>query len=69
MARNEERQARSHETPVVGGLPDPPGIVAAMRLTVIDGDNLIDHGIDVRKRALEVLAIDPDALGVLKAVA
>lgn len=33
MTRNEERQARSRETPVVGGLPDFPGIVAAMRLS------------------------------------
>lgn len=33
MARDEERVARSDEKPVVGGLPDAPGIVAAMRLT------------------------------------
>jgi uncharacterized peroxidase-related enzyme len=33
MARDEERQARSAETPIVGGLPDAPGIVAAMRLS------------------------------------
>ena len=33
MARDQERKARSSETPVVGGLPDAPGIVAAMRLT------------------------------------
>jgi uncharacterized peroxidase-related enzyme len=32
MARDEERKARSSEEPVVGGLPDAPGIVAAMRL-------------------------------------
>src|SRR3984957_3136454 len=32
MLRDEERKARSSETPIVGGLPDVPGIVAAMRL-------------------------------------
>ena len=33
MARDEERLLRSQEAPIVGGLPDAPGIVAAMRLT------------------------------------
>jgi uncharacterized peroxidase-related enzyme len=33
MVRDEERKARSLETPVVGGLPDVPGIIAAMRLS------------------------------------
>ena len=33
MARDEERQARSKEMPVVGGLPDVPGILVAMRLS------------------------------------
>ena len=33
MARDEERKARSNEAPVVGGLPDVPGIVVAMRLS------------------------------------
>ncbi len=33
MARDEERLVRSREQPIVGGLPDVPGIVAAMRLT------------------------------------
>lgn len=32
MARDEERQARACEAPVVGSLPDVPGIVVAMRL-------------------------------------
>jgi uncharacterized peroxidase-related enzyme len=32
MARDEERRARSSELPVVGGLPEVPGIVAAMSL-------------------------------------
>jgi uncharacterized peroxidase-related enzyme len=33
MAREEERNARSSETPIVGGLADVPGIVAVMRLS------------------------------------
>jgi uncharacterized peroxidase-related enzyme len=33
MAHDEERQARSQEPPIVGGLPDAPGILAAIRLT------------------------------------
>jgi len=33
MARDEERRARSVEVPVVGSLPDVPGIVVAMRLS------------------------------------
>ena len=33
MARNEERLARSAEKPIVGGLPDVPGILVAMRLS------------------------------------
>lgn len=33
MARDEERLARSLEHPIVGGLPDVPGIGTAMRLT------------------------------------
>jgi uncharacterized peroxidase-related enzyme len=33
MARDEERKARSRELPVVGGLPDVPGILVAMRLS------------------------------------
>ena len=33
MVRNDEREARSAEVPIVGGLPDVPGIVAAMRLS------------------------------------
>jgi uncharacterized peroxidase-related enzyme len=33
MARDEERRMRSQEEPVVGGLPEVPGIGAAMRLT------------------------------------
>ncbi len=33
MARDEERLTRSQESPIVGGLPDVPGILAAIRLT------------------------------------
>jgi uncharacterized peroxidase-related enzyme len=33
MARDEERLARSTEEPIVGGLPEVPGIGVAMRLT------------------------------------
>jgi uncharacterized peroxidase-related enzyme len=33
MVRDEERKARSCEAPVVGGLPEVPGILAAMTLT------------------------------------
>jgi uncharacterized peroxidase-related enzyme len=33
MARDEERIARSQEDPIVGSLPDVPGILAAIRLT------------------------------------
>ena len=33
MARNDERVMRSEEEPIVGGLPDVPGILTAIRLT------------------------------------
>jgi uncharacterized peroxidase-related enzyme len=33
MARDEERLERSQQDPIVGGLPDVPGILAAIRLT------------------------------------
>ena len=33
MTRDEERQVRAREEPIVGGLPDVPGIGAAIRLT------------------------------------
>jgi uncharacterized peroxidase-related enzyme len=33
MARDDERTSRARESPIVGGLPDVPGILAAMRLT------------------------------------
>jgi len=33
MGRDDERLVRSHQEPIVGGLPDVPGILAAIRLT------------------------------------
>ncbi len=33
MARDDERLVRSQEEPIVGGLPDAPGILTALRLT------------------------------------
>jgi uncharacterized peroxidase-related enzyme len=33
VARDDERLARSQEGPIVGGLPDAPGILTALRLT------------------------------------
>src|SRR6266576_2892852 len=33
MSRDQERLQRSQEEPIVGGLPDVPGILAAIRLT------------------------------------
>lgn len=33
MARDDERRARASEDPIVTGLPDAPGILAAMRMT------------------------------------
>ncbi len=33
MTRQDERSSRAGESPIVGGLPDVPGILAAMRLT------------------------------------
>jgi uncharacterized peroxidase-related enzyme len=33
VARDEERLQRSQQEPIVGGLPDAPGILAAIRLT------------------------------------
>jgi uncharacterized peroxidase-related enzyme len=40
MARDDERRARAAEEPVVGGLPDVPGIVVAMRLAPAVGQHL-----------------------------
>jgi uncharacterized peroxidase-related enzyme len=51
MARDEERLRRSQEEPIVGGLPDVPGIGVAMRLTP-------GLGIHLRGLADEVLVKD-----------
>ena len=40
MARDDERLVRSQESPIVGGLPDVPGIGVAMRLTPALGVHL-----------------------------
>ena len=40
MARDEERLQRSREEPIVGGLPDTPGILTALRLTPALGVHL-----------------------------
>jgi len=51
MARDDERIARSQEDPIVGGLPDVPGIGVAMRLTP-------GLGVHLRGLADEVLVND-----------
>ena len=40
MARDDERIARSQEEPIVGSLPDAPGILTALRLTPALGVHL-----------------------------
>ncbi|HET8777218.1 MAG TPA: carboxymuconolactone decarboxylase family protein [Candidatus Limnocylindria bacterium] len=51
MARDDERLARAQEEPIVGGLPDVPGIGVAMRLTP-------GLGVHLRGLADEVLVND-----------
>ena len=51
MAREEERLMRSEEEPIVGGLPDAPGILTALRLTP-------ELGIHLRGLADELLVND-----------
>jgi len=51
VARDEERAARARQVPIVGGLPDVPGIGVAMRLTP-------GLGIHLRGLADEVLVND-----------
>lgn len=51
MTRDVERRARAHQQPIVGGLPDVPGIGAAMRLTP-------GLGVHLRGLADEVLVHD-----------
>jgi uncharacterized peroxidase-related enzyme len=66
MARDEERLSRAGEAPIVGGVSDVPGIVAAMRLTPGLGvhlralaDELLVHdypGATISRSDREVLA-------------
>ena len=51
MARDEERRARAQQGPIVGGLPEVPGIGVAMRLTP-------GLGVHLRGLADEVLVHD-----------
>ncbi len=51
MARDDERRRRAEQEPIVGGLPDAPGILAAIRLT----PNL---GVHLRGLADELLVND-----------
>jgi uncharacterized peroxidase-related enzyme len=41
VVRDDERRARSHEQPIVGGLPEVPGIRAAIQLTPALGRHLL----------------------------
>jgi AhpD family alkylhydroperoxidase len=60
MARDQERLERSHEEPIVGGLPDVPGILTALRLT----PNL---GIHLRGLTDELLVNDFPAATLVRA--
>lgn len=51
MTRDDERLRRAAQAPIVGGLPDAPGISAAMRLTP-------DLGVHLRGLADQVLVND-----------
>lgn len=67
MARDEQRLERARQAPIVGGVPDVPGIVAAMRLTPGLGvhmrglaDELLVHdypGATIDRAARELLAM------------
>ena len=62
MARDEERRARAQQGPIVGGLPEVPGIGVAMRLTPGLGVHL--RGLaDVRH--LSHRSIEPQHAGAL----
>ena len=57
MARDDERSARSRQEPLVGGLPDVPGILAAIRLTP-------GFGVHMRGLADELLVKDFPGAGM-----
>jgi uncharacterized peroxidase-related enzyme len=66
MARDAERRSRSEQDPIVGSLPDAPGILTALRLTPGLGlhlrglaDELLVHefpGATIRRHEREMLA-------------
>jgi uncharacterized peroxidase-related enzyme len=60
MAREQERFERAQEEPIVGGLPDAPGITAALRLT----PNL---GLHLRGLADELLVNDFPGATIVRA--
>ena len=60
MARDQERLDRAQEQPIVGGLPDAPGILTALRLT----PNL---GIHLRGLADELLVNDFPGATIVRA--
>jgi uncharacterized peroxidase-related enzyme len=60
MARDEERLMRSQEEPIVGGLPDVPGILTALRLTP-------ELGIHLRGLADELLVNDFEGATISRA--
>jgi uncharacterized peroxidase-related enzyme len=60
MARDQERLERAQEAPIVGGLPDAPGILTALRLT----PNL---GLHLRGLADELLVNDFPGATIVRA--
>src|ERR1700704_5429421 len=60
MARDDERLARSQEEPIVGGLPDVPGILTALRLTP-------ELGLHLRGLADELLVNDFQGATIVRA--
>jgi uncharacterized peroxidase-related enzyme len=60
MARDQERMERAQEEPIVGGLPDAPGILTALRLT----PNL---GLHLRGLADELLVNDFPGATIVRA--
>jgi uncharacterized peroxidase-related enzyme len=60
MARDEERLDRARQEPIVGGLPDAPGILAAIRLTP-------GLGVHLRGLADELLVNDFPGASIVRA--